>query len=69
METFITKILLRIEVYSFGFNKNPSCRRWRLSLQKSCSGKKSIALALVRIQAFVDGDFQKIYSFGFSKLS
>ena len=33
METFIPKILLRIEIYSFGIQ------------------------ALVRIQAFVDGDF------------
>ena len=57
METFIPKVLLRIEIYSFGSSKNPSFRRWRLSFQKSCSGKKSIALALVRIQAFVDGDF------------
>ena len=24
METFIPKILLRIEIYSFGFSKNPS---------------------------------------------
>ena len=74
METFIPKILLRIEIYSFDFSKNPSCPRWRLSFQKSCSGKKSIALALVRIQAFVDGYFlpkillrKEIYSFGFSK--
>ena len=57
METFIPKILLRIEIYGFGLSKNPSFRRWRLSFQKSCSGKKSIALALVRMQAFVDGDF------------
>ena len=57
METFIPKILLRKEIYSFGFSKNPSFRRWRLSFQKSSSGKKSIALTLVRIQAFVDGDF------------
>ena len=26
METFIPKILLRIEIYSFGFSKNPSVR-------------------------------------------
>ena len=57
METFIPEILLGKEIYSFGFSNNPSFRRWRLSFQKSCSGKKSIALALVRIQAFVDGDF------------
>ena len=57
METFIPKILLRIEIYSFGFSKNPSFRRWRLSFQKFFSGKKSIALALLRIQAFVDGGF------------
>ena len=57
METFIPKILLRIEIYSFGLSKIPSFRSWRVSFQKSCSGKKSIALALVRNQAFVDGDF------------
>ena len=58
METLIPKILLRIEIYSFGFSKNANFRRWRNSFQKSCPGKKkSIALALVRIQAFVDGDF------------
>ena len=54
METFIPKILLPKEIYSFGFSKNPSFRMEafipkillrirrsklsRLSFQKSCSG-------------------------------